>query len=79
MMFAIALIWASLKFVTIKRVNCLITGGSIRKPPPVEKKKKKEEPPPKKEEKKKEEPKPKPKPKPSDPYFAMETEDLNVS
>ena len=57
-------------------------GGSLKKPPKIEKK---EKPKPKKEEKK-EEPKPKPKPKKpptpevkSDPFFAMETENLNVS
>ncbi|XP_052806894.1 annexin A6-like [Mya arenaria] len=58
-----------------------IPRGSVRKPPKVEKKKKVEPPKPKKEEKKKEEPpKPKPKKPPTpekDPFFAMETENLN--
>jgi hypothetical protein len=49
------------------------SGGSLRKPPKVETKTKKPPtPPPSKEKKKKETP-----PK-SDPYFAMETEDLPV-
>lgn len=61
-------------------VHCF-AGGSIRKPP-VEKKKK--EPKAPKKEEKKQEPKPKPKKPPtpevkSDPFFAMETENLNVS
>ena len=63
----------------------LATEGTAKKPPKEEKKK--EKPIKIKKEEKKAEPEPKPKPKPkkpptpekTDPYFAMETENLNVS
>lgn len=60
-----------IKSILIWVVFYMITGGAVRKPPKVETKSKKPPTPPSSAGKKKTPPK-------SDPYFAMETEDLPV-